>query len=223
MILASNKHVSISTWFVRGFFVFLIFLTLTNKVYCQTETVISLHDFNKVRSTSTQENEIILGVEAYDFTNNQLEYHSYLVALDANLDEKKIFQNGLNAIEISIPSFSNIRLEKLIIRDNSIWVCGNLLANESQNINNGFVAKLTYTGQLDSSFSNDGYLLLSSEIAFSDQVNDMVIDENNNIYIAGFAINPSEVFDPFPLIMKYDSLGNSVSTFNTSGVKYTQL
>lgn len=72
----------------------------------------------------------------------------------------------------------------------------------------GLIARYTSSGVLDTSFSTDGYDLITSSV-----INDLAIDASGSIYVAGY-INSNDA-----LIAKYASNGTLDTSFDSDGKK----
>lgn len=72
----------------------------------------------------------------------------------------------------------------------------------------GLIARYTSSGVLDTTFSTDGYDLITSSV-----INDLAIDTSGSIYVAGY-INSNDA-----LIAKYASNGTLDTSFDSDGKK----
>lgn len=88
-------------------------------------------------------------------------------------------------------------------------------------INNFTLVKLDENGNFDSSFGNNGVVVsfVPSRAAKIDQI---TIDENLNIYAAGYSEIVGQDNVDFTL-SKYNSVGNLISDFGTNGFVYTDI
>ena len=103
---------------------------------------------------------------------------------------------------------------------NNIFVAGYGYINVGNN-NDFVVVKYDSTGTLDSTFGSGGKVITDISGGY-DNATSMVLDSNNNIFVAGYGYNSAIGNNDF-VVVKYDMTGTIDSTFGSGGKVITDI
>lgn len=117
--------------------------------------------------------------------------------------------NTTGIVSISSSETNHIFGKSIALKsDNSIFIAGGNRNNKS------IISKLTSAGTLDTNFGDNGQVVTT--FGNNTQINDIALDSNNNLVIAGF-------HDNNVIVARYNSLGSLDSTFGTNGIEETSV
>jgi uncharacterized delta-60 repeat protein len=135
---------------------------------------------------------------------------------DGNLDNGF----GIGGIVITYVSFLSTATAIAIQPDGKIVVAGTYHTGDFANIYHMAVARYHVDGSIDSTFGTDG--LVMPEVGFSEEINDMALQPDGKIIVAGAIANDLSGAESFMLV-RFNSNGTLDSGFGTSGVTTTSV
>jgi uncharacterized delta-60 repeat protein len=125
---------------------------------------------------------------------------------------------GINGIVITQVSFLSTATAVAIQPDGKIVAAGTYHTGDFANIYHMVVARYHANGSIDSTFGTDG--LAMPEPGFSEEINDMVLQPDGKIIVAGAIANDMSGAESF-MLARFNSNGTLDSGFGTSGVTTT--
>ena len=170
-------------------------------------------DATKAFSCLVYNSKIFIGGNAYDPGGAR----AFIAAMDLNGQMINSFgTNGIIKFDFNpkINTFSDM----IVDANGNIYILG----NESYNV--GCILKLdANTGNLVSSFDNDGFVTFNYPSGISYELNDINLDNNGDVLIAGTRKLSSSATDYSQLLVKVNgSSGSFVNSFGSNGVGYYQ-
>lgn len=127
---------------------------------------------------------------------------------------------GTNGIVVTPVSFLSVATAISIQPDGKIVVAGTYHTGDFANIYHMVVARYHADGDIDSTFGTNG--LAMPEVSFTEEVNDMVLQPDGKIIVAGAIANDMSGAESF-MLARFNGDGTLDSGFGTSGVTTTPI
>jgi uncharacterized delta-60 repeat protein len=127
---------------------------------------------------------------------------------------------GIGGIVITQVSFLSTATAIAIQPDGKIVAAGTYHTGDFANIYHMAIARYHVDGRIDSTFGTDG--LVTPELGFSEEINDMVLQPDGKIIVAGAISNDLSGVESF-MLARFNSNGTLDSGFGTSGVTTTSI
>lgn len=125
---------------------------------------------------------------------------------------------GIGGIVITQVSFLSTATAIVIQPDGKIVAAGTYHTGDFANIYHMVVARYHVDGSIDSTFGTDG--LVMPELGFSEEINDIALQPDGKIIVAGAITNDLSGAESF-MLARFNSNGTLDSGFGTSGVTTT--
>ena len=185
------------------------------------------NDYCRSISIDDSNNIYLAGYSQNQDSNNHSDI--VLVKYDSNGDLDTNFgpnNNGIVITDIS-DNKNDYAYGMEIDNNNNIYLSGHSKYQDSNNKDDIILVKYDSNGDLDTNFgpNNNGIVITDISGNKHDYCRSILIDDSNNIYLAGFSQNQDSNNNSDIVLVKYDSSGNLNNTFgpNNNGIVITDI